>query len=122
MLYTSSGVASHDSAVDSDCMEDEPGIVVEAAVCVEPPAKKVRFGEKIMSDVATLIDQQVPTSTKKTTAGWSKVFMEYCSTTNWTVDLNKDGPKKMSKALALVYVNARMKDAKPYHWAILLRT
>lgn len=86
---------------------------------VEPRAKVAatcRFGEKSLSDVAELIDNRVPSSTKRTTDGWVMVFTDFCKEQKNSMNLRDVQPQ----ALVLCYANARTRDGNTYQKPSLL--
>ncbi len=67
----------------------------------EPMAKKPRFGGKSLEEVETLIEQRVPTSTKKTTATWVKVFEEFCVSSQ--IHLDREEPSAHVNVLLFLH-------------------
>ena len=62
---------SFDLILDDD-NPDECDRTAEAAI--KPSAKITRFGDRGLKEVAQLIEQGVPASTKRSTASWIKMF------------------------------------------------
>ena len=81
-----------------------------------PPPKVARFALNSFDrdDVAKLIDQRVPASTKRTTNQWLKMFESYCADAKLSVNLLEDSPEKICEALALCYVNCTGQNGQPY--------
>eukprot|EP00117_Sycon_ciliatum_P047134 scpid32472/ scgid33697/ len=101
-------------------LEEEEEEVADIALGSEPPAKKARFAESTLQDVANIIESRVPISTKRTTEGWVKVFEEFCKQRKLAVNLKTDSPGVISDALALLYVNARGREGQAYQRSSLL--
>ena len=78
-----------------------------------PPPKVARFASNSLDDVAKLIDQRVPASTKRTTNQWLKMFESCADATQLSVSLLEDSPEKICEALALCYVNCRGRTGSP---------
>eukprot|EP00117_Sycon_ciliatum_P009907 scpid91056/ scgid12013/ len=94
---------------DMDIRDDQ-----RQRVAMESLAKRNRFGSGTMDGVQSLIDTRTPGSTKRTTETWLKVFYDFCSSRNLTIDLSVDQPQKVCEALALWYVNTRGREGQPY--------
>jgi len=86
-------------------------------VPVEPSAKRPpdpRFRSRTLDDVTNLIEQRVPTSTKRTTTFWLSVFESFNQSRGETISLKEDSPAKICDALSLCYVNARTQKGQAY--------
>ena len=103
--------------LDSDLEIDDGNDVEwrkEESSSEPPPPKVARFASNSLDDVAKLIDQRVPASTKRTTNQWLKMFESYCADAKLSVNLLEDSPEKICEALALCYVNCRGQNGQPY--------
>ena len=86
-------------------------LVVSVSSC---PPEQARFARNSLEDVATMIGERVPASTKRTTSQW------YCEEAHISVDLENDSLASLCKTLALCYVNCRSKTGQPYQRASLM--
>ena len=109
--------------LDSDLEIDDGNDVEwpkEESSSEPPPPKVARFASNSLDDVAKLIDQRVPASTKRTTNRWLKMFESYCADAKLSVNLLEDSPEKICEALVLCYVNCKGQNGQPYQMPSLM--
>ena len=79
-----------------------------------PPAKKPRFAEASEKDVAQVVEDAVPTATKKATSFWLDVFSSFIAESGIHLDLKTCSATELNGVLGRFYVSLRNKEGGMY--------